>query len=154
MPKISGLSRRARLDSSLIHETGTKLKKLVNGKRISIRKRDYLFRIFVCPGNFQVGRTKKNVYHLHPNRNFRKFVVNGKHSLLKTSASATCIKLIEPYFKNMNSKIFFRIITAVLTVKHISKSHLKNGCPTKPTRYKLFKHVKHGSIFGLDPPQR
>ena len=82
-----------------------------------------------------MGRTKKNVYHLHPNRNFRKFVVNGKHSLLKTSASATCIKLIEPYFKNMNSKIFFRIITAVLTVKRISKSHLKNGCPTKPTRH-------------------
>ena len=37
LPKISGLSRCARLDSSLQHETSAKLKKLVNGKRISIR---------------------------------------------------------------------------------------------------------------------
>ena len=39
---------------------------------------------------------------------------------------------------NMNSKIFFRRMTAVLTVttqlQRIS-SHLKKGCPTKPIRY-------------------
>ena len=40
-------------------------------------KRDYLFSISVCPGNFSVGRTKKS-YQLHLNRNFREFVVNGK----------------------------------------------------------------------------
>ena len=40
-------------------------------------KRDYLFRISLYPGNFRVGQTKKNVYHLHPNRNYREFVVNG-----------------------------------------------------------------------------
>ena len=67
-------------------ETSTKLKKLVNGKRISIRrwtsqlgKRDFLFRISVCPGNVFRGTNQKNVYHLYPNRNFREFVVNGKH---------------------------------------------------------------------------
>ena len=37
LPKISGLSHRTRLDTELQHETSTKLKKLVNGKRISIR---------------------------------------------------------------------------------------------------------------------
>ena len=37
LPKISGLSHRTRLDSELQHETSTKLKKLVNGKGISIR---------------------------------------------------------------------------------------------------------------------
>ena len=37
LPKISGLSHRTRLDSELQHETSTKHKKLVNGKRISIR---------------------------------------------------------------------------------------------------------------------
>ena len=40
-------------------------------------KRDYLFRISVCCKNFPVGRTKKR-FHLHPIRNFREFVVNGK----------------------------------------------------------------------------
>ena len=40
----------------------------------------------------------------------------------------------------MNSKIVFRRMTAVWTVKTQSKrisSHLKNGSPTKPIRYKL-----------------
>ena len=44
LPKISGLSRRARLDSSYNIKTGAKLKKIVNGKGISIR-------------NVKIGRT-------------------------------------------------------------------------------------------------
>ena len=43
-------------------------------------KRDYLFRISVCPGNFPVGRTKKTFTNLHPNRNFRESAVIGKQS--------------------------------------------------------------------------
>ena len=57
----------------------------------------------------------------------------------RTSATATCIKLIRALL-NMNSKIVFRRMTAVWTVKTQSKrisSHLKNGSPTKPIRYKL-----------------
>ena len=45
----------------------------------------------------------------------------------------------------MNSKIFFRRMTAVFTVKTQRKrisSHLKNGTPTKPIRYKLVLHAK------------
>ena len=69
-------------------ETSRKLNKLVNGKQISIRnvptgKRDYVFRISVCPGNFPVGRTKNYVYHLRPNRNFPEFVVNDKQTQLQ-----------------------------------------------------------------------
>ena len=44
------------------------------------------------------------------------------------------------YKLNMNSKIFFRRMTAVWTVKTQRKrmsSHLKHGSPTKPIRYKL-----------------
>ena len=53
---------------------------------------------------------------------------------------------------NMNSKIFFRRMTADLTVttqlQRIS-SHLKKGCPTKPIRYKLVheQNVFCKSIF-------
>ena len=57
---------------------------------------------------------------------------NFENIFLRTSASVTCI--------NMNSKILFRRVTAVLTVKTQRKrisSHLKNGCPTKPIWYKL-----------------
>ena len=53
--KVSGLSRHAsRLDSSykMNFQFGTS----EPGKQ-----RDYLFRIFVCPGNFPVGRTKKRL---------------------------------------------------------------------------------------------
>ena len=60
--KISWLSHRARLDSSYSMKLVTKLKKLVNGKRISIRNvligKTGLHS--VCPGNFPVGRTKKS----------------------------------------------------------------------------------------------
>ena len=43
-------------------------------------KRDYLFRISVCPWNFPVGQAKKTFTNLHHNRNFRESAVNGKQS--------------------------------------------------------------------------
>ena len=80
--------------SSIKTANSTKLKKLVNGKRISIRdpnpnpnpktsgrpnpENGTTFSEFpFVPGIFQWDEPK-NVYHLHPNRNFREFVVNGK----------------------------------------------------------------------------
>ena len=50
------------LRNSGVQRFSTKLKKLVNGKQFPFEtsqsgKRDYLFRISVCPGNFPVGRT-------------------------------------------------------------------------------------------------
>ena len=95
-PQISGLSRRARLDSYLLlllkrlrserPETSTKLEELVNGKRISIRnssgvptgKTGLPFQNFRLSREFSSGTNRKNVYHLDPTRNFREFVVNGK----------------------------------------------------------------------------
>ena len=67
----------------LQHETGTKFKKLVHGKRISILnvpigKTGLPFQNFRLPREFSSGTNQKNVYHLHPNRNLREFVVNGK----------------------------------------------------------------------------
>ena len=82
LPKISGLSRRAKLDSSY-NNYRTKLKKLVNGERISIRnvptgKTGLPFQSFRLSREFSSGTNQKNVYHLHLNRNFLEFVVNGK----------------------------------------------------------------------------
>ena len=64
LPKISGLSRRAWLDSSY------NMKLVRNSRNLYMvneflfltsqsGKPDYLFRISVCPGNFPVKRTKK-----------------------------------------------------------------------------------------------
>ena len=57
-------------------------------------KWDYLFRISVCPGNFPVGRTpgtnQKIFYHLHPNRKFREFVVNGKQPVKESFIVHQC----------------------------------------------------------------
>ena len=60
-----------------------KLEKLVNGKQISIRnvptgKTGLPFQNFRLSREFSSGTNQKKVYHLHPNRNFREFVVNGK----------------------------------------------------------------------------
>ena len=64
-------------------ETSTNFEELVNGKRISIRnvpvgKTGLPFQNFRLSREFSSGTNPKNVYHLHPNRNFREFVVNGK----------------------------------------------------------------------------
>lgn len=40
-------------------------------------KRDFLFRTSVFPGNFPLGRAE--LFHLHRNRNFRKFFESGKN---------------------------------------------------------------------------
>ena len=89
LPKISGLSRRARLDASYnmkLVRNSRNMKKLVNGKRISIRnvptgKTGLPFQNFRLSREFSSGTNQKNVYHLHPNRNFREFVVNGKQPM-------------------------------------------------------------------------
>ena len=61
----------------------TKLKKLVKGNRISIwnvpvGKTGLAFQNFRLSREFSSGTKQKIVYHLHPNRNFWEFVVNGK----------------------------------------------------------------------------
>ena len=76
-------------DSLLQHETSTKLKKLVNGRRISIRnvpigKKGLSFQNFRLSRKFSSGTNQKIVYHLHPKQNFREFVVNGKQPICLT----------------------------------------------------------------------
>ena len=88
--KISWLSHRARLDSSYSMKLVTKLKKLVNGKRISIRnvligKTGLPFQNFRLSREFSSGTNQKIVYHLHPKRNFWEFVVNGEQPILSFS---------------------------------------------------------------------
>ena len=39
------------------------------------------FQNFRLSREFSIGTHQENVYHLHPNRNFREFVVNGKQPL-------------------------------------------------------------------------
>jgi len=57
LPQISGLRRRARLDSSFNMKLDGA--KIPNGTS-QPGSRDFLFKISVCPGNFPVGRTKKS----------------------------------------------------------------------------------------------
>ena len=80
---------RAALDWILVTtwRASTKFKKLVNGKRISVPnvptgKMGLPFQNFRLSREFSSGTNQKNVYHLHPNRNFREFVVNGKQRSL------------------------------------------------------------------------
>ena len=61
LPKISGLSRRARLDSSYHVKLHSERPNRVNGPTFS----EFPF----VPGIFQWDEPK-NVYHLHPNQNF------------------------------------------------------------------------------------
>ena len=60
------------------HGTGIKTRNSVNGTQIATGtfqpgKRDYLLSSSTFSGNFPVGLTKKNVFHLAPNRNFWNF---------------------------------------------------------------------------------
>ena len=80
---------RAALDWILVTtwRASTKFKKLVNGKRISVPnvptgKMGLPFQNFRLSREFSSGTNQKNVYYLHPNRNFREFVVNGKQRSL------------------------------------------------------------------------
>ena len=75
-------------------KTSTKLKKLVNGKTIFMRdvltsKTGLPFQNSVLSRGFSTGTNHKNVYHLHPNRNFREFVVNAKQPYLNPSTLGT-----------------------------------------------------------------
>ena len=70
-------------------------------------------------------------------KNLRKYIIETVFP--STSACAT-VYTVDRALLNMNSKVFFRRMTAVCTVKTQRKrisSHLKNGSPTKPIRYKL-----------------
>ena len=54
-------------------------------KTFQSEKRDYLFmQNFRLSQEFSSGTNQENLYHLHPNRNFREFVVNDKQ-LMSTS---------------------------------------------------------------------
>ena len=95
LPKISGLSHHARLDSSCNMKL-VKLKKLVNSKQISIRnaaigKMGLPFQKFGLSREFSSGTNLKIVYHLHPNWNFRKFVVNGKQPGMLVVSHLGCL---------------------------------------------------------------
>ena len=67
--KISGLSCRARLDSSYHMKLHSERPTRITGLP---------FQNFLFSRVFSSGTSQKNVYHLHPNRNFLEFVVNGK----------------------------------------------------------------------------
>ena len=73
----------------------------------------------------------------HSEKNCRKYIIETVSP--STSASAT-VYTVDRAVLNMNSKVFFRRMTAVWTVKTQRKrisSPLNNGSPTKPIRYTL-----------------
>ena len=82
LPKISGLSRRARLDSGynmkLVRNSRNFHGKRTSSRNVPSGKTGLPFQNFSLFREFSSEKNQKNVYHLHPNRNFREFVVNGK----------------------------------------------------------------------------
>lgn len=55
------------------------------------------FRNFCVPREFSSGTNRKNVYHLHPNQNFREFVVNGKQPGILSKKIYDDFFLIHPF---------------------------------------------------------
>ena len=55
-------------------------------RNVPIGKTGLPFQNFRLSREFSSGTKQKIVYHLHPNRNFREFVVNGKQPICLTFA--------------------------------------------------------------------
>ena len=77
---------------------------------------------------------------------------------MKTLSSRTYLYKVDRALLNMNSRIFFRRMAAVLTVKTQRKcisSHLKNGNPIKPTRLRAneFRYLDFRSHRKADYPK-
>ena len=70
------------VDLELVQTT----RNVINGTRHSVRKfqpgkRDHLFRFSTFFWEFSSGTNRRNVFHLLPNRKFRKFWLNGKRPM-------------------------------------------------------------------------
>ena len=73
-----------------IHGTGDQDERSVNGTQIfhwevSTGKTGLPFQEFRLFRKISSGTNQKVVFHFHPNRNFRNFLVNGKRSLAQVS---------------------------------------------------------------------
>ena len=83
LPKISGLSRRARLDSSYSMKLVRNSRNLFPFGTSQSGKRDYLYRM---SREFSSGTNQKIVYHLHPKRNLWEMVNNRSFPFLASCA--------------------------------------------------------------------
>ena len=86
------------------HETGDKDEKSGNGTQIfhwevSTRKMGLTFQEFCLFGKISSGTNQKVVFHLHPNRDFRNFLVNGKRSftLFFQEGKNVCLNHRKPF---------------------------------------------------------
>ena len=122
-------------ESQELARTSGEGQKVLNKKRKEKRKRgeEKKKKRQVLPSN--AGPSTRRAWHYHqatPNTQgkFWKYI-------MKTLSSRTYLYKVDRALLNMNSRIFFRRMAAVLTVKTQRKcisSHLKNGNPIKPTR--------------------
>ena len=89
LSEISGLLRRAKLDSSYnmkLVRNSRNFCRRISIRNVPIGKTGLPFQNFRLSREFSSGTKQKIVYHLHPNRNFREFVVNGKQPICLTFA--------------------------------------------------------------------
>ena len=89
-------------------ELAIKTRNSVNGKQISIGKfppgkRDYLSRNSAFFRKISSGTTEKVVFHLHPNRNFRKFSVNGKRPMFLCAIKLKFVKTVRSNLPTINA---------------------------------------------------
>ena len=76
LPKISGLSRRPSFNMKLVRNSRNFW--MVNEFPFGTSQPGLPFQSFRLSGEFSNETNQKHIYHLHPNGNFREFVVNGK----------------------------------------------------------------------------
>jgi len=83
VPFVPRLHSRAILRAKVkdMAANSLELVKLINGTRISNGKTGLPFQTFRCSRKFSTGTTRKVVFHLLSNRNFRNRLVNGKREL-------------------------------------------------------------------------
>ena len=134
LPKFSDC--RAALDWILVttSKLRTKLKKLVNGKRISIRnvptrKTGLLFQNFCFSREFSSGMNKKKtVIAIYINRNFREFVVNGRQPrflcfvIVLFQAIIDQLSLLQRFFRSF-------LFLSLARIKATSASFLQQEFP-------------------------
>jgi len=97
---------------------------------VPIGKTGLPFQNFRLSTEFSSGTNQKNVYHFHPNRNFREFVVNGKQPV-------SIIDLL------LGGKSQQRRVSSHFLCKRYKK---RNQC-WRPDRYRHFLQWRHQANY-------
>ena len=86
-------------------------------------KQDHLFNFPVTVREFSRGAPDKNMFHLHPNRNFRNFLVNRKRPEIPLNAKNFPLELPSKWCSNYRSDRIFQKLFVNGKQPSFSSSH-------------------------------